>query len=230
MAKPARRESDGFLVVLARGGTEHVASLLMIAHRGKPPDEFRGLAMPEIQKKFTDTDHGVERRLARQGIAKGFKTGVLNRLERDLITCLANLWFHHRGENGEGNIRPGKKLLANRAKCSERTVARLLKRLREAQILIPISYLKGGRRATRYKLDMRKLMDWCGVYIPKETNGALKLLARPLQFLGVTVQSWVAGRNRAIPSYGYSNRWGFKILARHNQVDPPIIIAPGEHF
>jgi len=177
--------------------------------------------MSEIPQKFTQTDHGVERKLAREGITKGFKTGVFNRLERDLITNLTNLWFHHREPNGEGVIRPGKKLLANRAKCSERSVASLLKRLRDAEILIPIAYLKGGRRATRYKLDLHKLMVWCGVRFPKECEGALRLLKRSLQFLGESIQPRVAFQNRAIASYGYSNRWGIKPYPEiHERYEP----------
>jgi len=179
------------------------------------------------QKKFTQTDHHIERKLAREGIAKGFKTGKFNRLERDLITMLANLWFHHRGENGEGVIRPGREYLAKRAKCSIRTVASLLKRLREQGILITVAYAKGGRKATRYKLEMHKLMVWCGVYFPEVVQGALKLLKRPLQLLRAAMQP---GQNRANGAHGYNNRWGYKLIQREGWDEPPKHLHPSEVF
>lgn len=176
-----------------------------------------------VVKKFTQSDHHIERKLAREGIAKGFKTGKLNRLERDLVLMLANLWFHHRGENAEGVIRPGRAYLAKRAKCSIRTVSSLLKKLRDAGILITISHGKGGRKATRYQLRMHELMVWCGVKFPEVIQGALKLLSRPLQFVG-------AGRNRAIHAHGYNNRWGFRFVERPVCDDPPRTWHPSEVF
>jgi hypothetical protein len=181
----------------------------------------------EAPKKFTQSVHQEERSEARRGIAKGFKTGVFNRLERDLITMLANLWFHHRGENGEGVIRPGREYLAKRAKCSIRSVASLLKRLREAGILIPIEYLKGGRKATRYKLDMHRLLVWCGVQFPEVVQGALKLLKRPLQLLRVFLQP---GKNRAIRAYGYNKRRSLKLIQHQNGHEPPKHLHPSEVF
>jgi len=177
----------------------------------------------QVKPKFTQSDHGVERRLARDGIAKGFKTGKLNRLERDLVTKLTNLWFHHRGHNAEGVIRPGREYLAKRAKCSVRSVASLLKRLREAGVLIAVSYAKGGRRATRYKLDVHKLMVWCGVKFPEVAQGALKLLSRSLQFFGDAT-------NRAIDAHGYNRRWRFKRGRDSSWFDPPKHFQPWEVF
>lgn len=176
-----------------------------------------------MSEDFKKSVHQQERSAARRGIAKGFRSGVFNLLERELITLLANLWFHHRGENGEGVIRPGRKYLAKRARCSERTVTSLLKRLRDAGVLITVAYGKGGRKATRYKLDMHKLMVWCGVRFPEEVQGALKLLARPLIFLG-------APKNRANGSNGNNNRWGFRFLQRWFHDDPPKDLHPSEVF
>lgn len=179
------------------------------------------------QKKFTQTVHHQERSEARRGIAKGFKTGVFNRLERDLITMLANLWFHHRGENGEGVIRPGREYLAKRAKCSVRTVASLLKRLREQGILITVAYAKGGRNATRYQIDMHKLLVWCGVKFPEVVEGALQLLKRPMQLIRACMQPYL---NRAIGSHGYNRRRSPFLIQERTWHEPPRELHPSEVF
>lgn len=151
------------------------------------------------RQKFLDTDHGLERKLAREAIDKAFKTGKVSRTERDLVRTVLNLWFHHRGEGQMGVIRPGRAYLARKNKCSVRTVASLLKRLRDEGLLLTIAYAKGGRRATQYRLDVHALMVWCGVKFPEVVKGALKLLTRPLKAVARIYQ------NRAMSAHGNNN-------------------------
>lgn len=152
------------------------------------------------RKKFLASDHGQERSLARQAVNKAFREGQFSRTERDVALAILNLWFHHRGAQMMGVIRPGRKYLAKHCGCCVRTVASVLKRLREANILLTIAYAKGGRRATQYRLDTHALMVWCGVKFPEVANGALKLLARPLKAAARVYQK------RATSAHGNNNR------------------------
>lgn len=151
-------------------------------------------------KSFRGSEHDRERNFARKALDRAFREGLLSRTERDIARTVLNLWFHHRGPKFTGVIRPGRAYLARKNKCSVRSVASLLKRLREAGVLATIAYAKGGCRATHYRLDVHGLMVWCGVKFPEVAEGALKLLARPLTKLLRRYQ------NRAIDAHGYNKR------------------------
>ena len=169
-------------------------------------------------ESFRGSDHDRERNFARKALDKAFREGILSRTERDVARTVLNLWFFHRGPKLTGVIRPGRAYLARKNKCSVRTVASLLKRLRDAGILITIAYAKGGRRATQYRLDVQGLMVWCGVKFPEVAKGALKLLARPLSNLLRAYQ------NRAMAAHGYNKR--FKVSADNR----PEVRPPGQNW
>jgi len=108
---------------------------------------------------FKDSQEAAFRRIVRQAIRKGpFTKG-----ERDVTLALVNLWFHHR--NGpKGYIHPSRKMLAERAGVSVRTVASTLAMLRAGDMIVPVSGLRGGKaKATRYKVNARQVMVFCGV-------------------------------------------------------------------
>jgi hypothetical protein len=169
-------------------------------------------------ESFRGSDHDRERNFARKALDKAFRDGILSRTERDIARTVLNLWFFHRGPSLTGVIRPGRAYLARKNKCSVRTVASLLKRLRDAGILATIAYAKGGRRATQYRLDVQGLMVWCGVKFPEVAEGALKLLARPLSNLLRAYQ------NRAMAAHGSNKR--FKVSADYR----PEVRPPGQNW
>lgn len=190
------------------------SQIAIIASCGNPAS-YSECTQPNAseRKKFLESDHGLERKLAREAVDKAFKEGKFSRTERDLARTILNLWFHHRGEKQTGVIRPGRTYLARKNKCSVRTVASLLKRFREAGLLHTIAYAKGGRRATQYRLDVKALMVWCGVKFPEVAKGALKLLSRPLSNLLKRYQ------NRAMDAHGNNNRWDVSLTNR-SEVPP----------
>lgn len=169
-------------------------------------------------QSFVETDHGQERSLARRAIDKAFKSGILSRTEKDVMTTVLNLWFAHRGPKMTGVIRPGRAYLAKKNKCSVRTVASLLKRMRDAGFLVTIAYAKGGRRATQYRLDTHGLMVWCGVKFPEVAKGALRLLTRTLPNVLRRYQ------NRAMAAHGNNNR------LTGNTDNRPEVRPPGQNW
>ena len=107
-------------------------------------------ALPEDEKRKWE----AERRIVRAGIRKAKS---LPRRDRECLMYLTNLWFYHR--NGDGFIRPGSSLVAEKMECSVRTAKTIMKRLREAEYLLPLAYENGGRRATWYAVDIGKILD-----------------------------------------------------------------------
>lgn len=108
---------------------------------------------------FTNSQEASFRRAVRRAIkdAQDF-TGK----EKEIVTYIVNLWFHHR--NGpKGYIHPSKKLIAKKVGCSVRTVATCLLKLRVVEVIRPVSHMNGGKAfATRYKVDIAGLLVFCG--------------------------------------------------------------------
>jgi hypothetical protein len=111
---------------------------------------------------------------------------TLTRAERDVTLVVVNAWFWHRALDGQ--IHPGRKRIARKAGCCVRTVASVLDRLRNAGVLMPIQYLKGGNRSTRYRVCTLAIFDFCGVSIPETLGGDLEALE--------TVQFCTAGKSK----------------------------------
>lgn len=107
---------------------------------------------------FKDSQEAAFRRIVRDAVRKGpFTKG-----ERDVTLALVNHWFHHKS-NGTGIIHPGRGKLAKKAGVTEKTVSRLLKRLREAGVISAQGHLKGNRyKATEYEVDETALLIFCG--------------------------------------------------------------------
>lgn len=187
-----------------------IPQITAIASYDKPADT--------VPTSFRGSDHDRERNFARKALDKAFREGLLSRTERDVARTVLNLWFYHRGPKFTGVIRPGRAYLARKNKCSIRTVASLLKRLREAGVLETIAYAKGGCRATHYRLDVHGLMVWCGVKFPEVVEGALKLLARPLSKLLRRYQ------NRAMAAHGYN------YTSTKNTDNRPEVRPPGQNW
>ena len=107
-------------------------------------------ALPNAEKRKWEE----ERRVIRNGIKRAKS---IPRREREALMLLSNLWFYHR--NGDGFIRPGAALLAEKLECSVRTAKSVLKYHREAGYLVALDYEKGGRNATRYAVDLGLIID-----------------------------------------------------------------------
>ena len=112
--------------------------------------------MSVVAVDFSQSKTADEERRIRRVIRKAKD---LSRSERDVLLCLANLWFYHRsGPSAE--MHPGCDRIAKRAKVSVITVKRALKLFRERRVIIALAYLEGGRKATRYTMDLAKLIEW----------------------------------------------------------------------
>lgn len=107
---------------------------------------------------FRKSQEQATRNLIRQAVRshRGF-----TKSERDVTLALINVWFHHK-DGAEGYIHPGRRLLASRARVSQRTVTSLLARLRDAGVLVVLGHLNGGpHMATQYAVNEMALLDLC---------------------------------------------------------------------
>jgi hypothetical protein len=108
---------------------------------------------------FKDSQENAFRRLTRQAI----RSGIDNRCHRDVIMTIVNHWFHHKS-GPKDYIHPSRKLIARKARVSERTVTKVFSILREAGVLIPVSHMRGGRNiATQYRVDHEAIFRMCGL-------------------------------------------------------------------
>lgn len=124
---------------------------------------------------FAGSPEAALRSLVRAAIRKSEMT----RAERDVSLAIVNLWFHHKS-GPQGYIHPGRKLLAKRAGCCEKTVMRSLAFLRAGGALITVSHATGGKHtATRYRVDISALLGMCGFDFPRALNGSLCLVNVP---------------------------------------------------
>lgn len=100
----------------------------------------------------------AERQRYVRSIIRKIKRDVLTKAERDVLMVLVNLWFYHKG-GPNGFIHPGRKKIAKRANVSVVTVARALSRLRDYGVIDATMYEKGGRKATRYLVDIDCIIE-----------------------------------------------------------------------
>lgn len=107
-------------------------------------------------RDFRKSQEQAYRRLVREFVRKG----PFSKSERDVALAIVNLWFHWKAK---GAIRPTRETLAKKADVSVRTVAGTVAKLRDAQILVPLSGGNGGRsKATEYRLSEYRLLEFCG--------------------------------------------------------------------
>lgn len=118
---------------------------------------------------FKKSQEAAFRKCVRDAIRQSYS---FTKSQRDVVLYIANLWLHHR--NGrEGVIRPGRERIAKKANVSVRTVASVMADMRDAGVLIPVAYPKGGRRATQYKMRISKIFEYCGHEMPEWMRGEL---------------------------------------------------------
>lgn len=115
---------------------------------------------------FRDSREALFRRLVREAVRKSDMT----KSEKAVTLALANIWFHHKAQ---GVMYPGREKIARREQVSIKTVTRTMAKLREAGCLVVVSHAKGGRAATRYRLQTMRLMEFCGVDFPDSREGEL---------------------------------------------------------
>lgn len=81
-----------------------------------------------------------------------------NRLGSSLIDMTGGLLRHCLRKHLAGQLaHPGKAKMAHMGRCCERQVKRNLRQLEAWGVMIPVADLKGGHRATRYRLDLEAL-------------------------------------------------------------------------
>lgn len=150
---------------------------------------------------FKTSTEAAWRRVVRAAIRNADK-GDLTKTEKDLTIAIVNLWFHHR--NGpRGYIHPSKKVLAKKAKCSVRTVATCLTKLRNVGALRPVSHMRGGKGfSTRYKVNLRSLFTFCGCDYPDEIAINCTLTELKIAHLGYAK---IAHCISNVPSYEKKN-------------------------
>lgn len=113
--------------------------------------------MPVVSVDFKKSREAERQRYVRSIIRKT-KRNTLTKAERDVLLTMVNLWFYHKcGPNGF--IHPGRSKIAKRADVSVVTVARALARLRAYGFIDPTDYAKGGRKATRYFVDVDCIIE-----------------------------------------------------------------------
>lgn len=75
---------------------------------------------------------------------------VLTRVQRDVMQAFCD----HAKDNGEGAY-PSIRLVAWKCDLSERQARRVVRKLVDMKLLLPVAYEKGGRgRATQYRIDL----------------------------------------------------------------------------
>lgn len=153
--------------------------------------------MSVIAVKFSESRQAKEQAEIRRIIRKTGRD-LLSKSERDVLITIVNLWFYHKG-GPEGYIHPGCEKIAKRSKVSVVTVKRTLSLLREHGIVVALAYANGGRKATRYTVDLTALRNVLNPHGVKTLEG--KLIAFPAQ----TVQNDTVSEHVNDTVYPYQN-------------------------
>lgn len=120
-------------------------------------------------KAFSETVAGQERAVIRR-IINNPRNGLNAEWQR-VASHVANLWFANRKEKGFFN--PPLEAVAHKFRISRRTVQRVFAWMREHCGLVAIGYEKGGRKPTRYILDLVSLIDKLAPSKVKQVAGEL---------------------------------------------------------
>lgn len=81
-----------------------------------------------------------------------------DRMGDSLIRMTGGMLRHCLRHHLRGNAaHPGKAKMAQMGRCTERQVKRNLRQLEAWEVLLPVADAKGGRRATRYVVDLAAL-------------------------------------------------------------------------
>jgi hypothetical protein len=126
---------------------------------------------------FKQSNEYAIRRATRNCIRKG---AGLTRTERDILTHLTALWYHHR--NNSGIIRPGRKAIAKKCQCSIPTVTRALSKFTEMQFIEAVKYAKGGRNATRWTVDISTILMTLDGFLLSLSGGNPRLIKGEIEF------------------------------------------------
>lgn len=137
--------------------------------------------MPVVSVDFKKSREAERQRYARSVIRKA-KREMLTKSERDVLLVVVNLWFYHKCGR-DGFIHPGRNKIAKRADVSVVTVARALARLRAYGFVDAVDYAKGGRKATRYFVDLDCILETLN------PHGVETLAGRLLAFPGRAIDT-----------------------------------------
>lgn len=121
----------------------------MTTYQNTMPEGVARYARPIVP--FSDTFEATERRRVRATIRKS----SLSKNQIAVLEYLVNLWFVHRKKGGQ--IYPGAERIAQKVKLSLRTVKAFLAQFRDLAFIKAVAYAKGGRKATRYVVDLGKI-------------------------------------------------------------------------
>jgi hypothetical protein len=111
-----------------------------------------------------------------QFIRRAISKAKMNANRRDALRYIVNLWFTHRNNTGE--IHPGVEKIAHKLRLSIRTIKSILKEFREAGFMAAIAYAKGGRKATRYRVDLDRMLEIIAPANVRSIDGDLSELAQ----------------------------------------------------
>ncbi len=148
-----------------------------------------------IAPEFKDTDEQSHRQFMRRQV----RNAKISKYDRDVVLAVLNHWFAHKQK---GVMHPGRDKIAKVARVSVRTVATMFGRMREAGVLEVVSHGKGGRHATRYKMNLTALIKFLGYELPKEVAGTL----RKIPAMVGRFTPWAVFKKRANGAHGIKDK------------------------
>lgn len=119
---------------------------------------------------FQDTPAAQERSFVRR-VIRDAKNGLTGNW-REVVEYFANLWFANR--KSRGYLNPPLDAVARKFGRSRKFIQRVVSFMKKDLGLIPVAYEKGGRKATRYVLDLRVLVERLAPSGVTEIAGELK--------------------------------------------------------
>lgn len=127
--------------------------------------------MPVVSVDFKKSREAERQRYTRSIIRK-IKREKLTKAERDVLMVMVNLWFYHKcGPNGF--IHPGREKIAKRSDVSVVTVSRSLATLKGFGVITSTEYEHGGRKSTRYFVDIDRIAEVFNPHGVKTVSGQL---------------------------------------------------------
>ena len=163
--------------------------------------------MPVVSIDFKASREAERQRYVRSIIRK-IKRNVLTKAERDVLMVMVNLWFYHKG-GPDGFVHPGRKKIAKRANTSVVTVSRSLARLCAYGVIDATDYANGGRKATRYFVDIDSIIETFNPHGVRTIPGVLV--------------AFRAVQNDTVSKAGNDTVWAYQNDTRYIATNEPVV-------